>query len=222
MNSGTFHVMAQEWRYYSREKSLIHTLHLSQLVTPKPGDTVLILPVPPAGRLQSRGIPPLPVPPQPYYGGGGNIITNVSMVSDCYGFVNWMGQIVTQSKMSITVDWGGDTIIMSPQDPGYFVVHVEGQTDVRTLGYQGPSSDGAGTVQILEGSNIIAQTTRKIFMGGAGWNVNQYIDSYLSFAAEALVPNATYTGKGIGLGTHSLGSPSSAFISMWMFKVGNI
>ncbi len=49
MISGTFHTTAQEWRYYSREKSLIHTAHFAQLPTGIPGDPVFIPVVPPTG-----------------------------------------------------------------------------------------------------------------------------------------------------------------------------
>lgn len=49
MISGTFHTISQEWRYYSREKSLIHTLHLGQLPTGIAGDPVFIPSVPPTG-----------------------------------------------------------------------------------------------------------------------------------------------------------------------------
>ncbi len=55
MISGTFHVTAQEWRYYSREKSLIHTLHLAQLPSGTVGNSVFILAVPPTGSLTAGG-----------------------------------------------------------------------------------------------------------------------------------------------------------------------
>lgn len=49
MISGTFIPRAQEWRYYSREKSLIHTLHLAELPSGTIGDSVFIQIVPPTG-----------------------------------------------------------------------------------------------------------------------------------------------------------------------------
>lgn len=49
MNSGTFHTMAQQWRYFSRERSLIQTLHVGELPVFNTGQTVTITPVPPTG-----------------------------------------------------------------------------------------------------------------------------------------------------------------------------
>lgn len=49
MISGAFHPMAQEWRYYSREKSLIHTLHLAELPTTINGQSIIIAPTVPTG-----------------------------------------------------------------------------------------------------------------------------------------------------------------------------
>ncbi len=49
MISGTFHTTAQEWRYFSREKALIHTAHFAQLPTGIPGDPVFIPITPPTG-----------------------------------------------------------------------------------------------------------------------------------------------------------------------------
>lgn len=56
-----FHVMSQEWRYYSREKSIIHTLHLAQLTSGTLGQTILIAPTvnPKAGGFN---VPSLQVP----------------------------------------------------------------------------------------------------------------------------------------------------------------
>lgn len=55
MISGAFHTTSQEWRYFSREKALIHTLHLAQLPSGTSGDTVTIGAVPPTGTGGTKG-----------------------------------------------------------------------------------------------------------------------------------------------------------------------
>lgn len=70
MISGVFHPAGQEWRYYSREKALIHTLHLAQIPTPRNGESVFITPVPPTGTAGSNfSVPPLSFPSLTPFGG---------------------------------------------------------------------------------------------------------------------------------------------------------
>ncbi len=222
MNSGTFHVMAQEWRYYSREKSLIHTLHLAELVGQRSGDTVLIASTPANPQRGGFKLPPIQLPPQPFFGGAGNIITNEAFVSDCYGCVNWMGQILAQSKMGILVNFAADTISFTPESSGFFMVYVEGQTDLRTLGYNGPNGDGMGTIQILNGGTVVTQISKQVQMVGGGWNANQYIETLLPVHSSTIISAAgTVTCQGVGLGVHTLGNPAYAFVSMSMFKIAD-
>lgn len=66
MVSGTFHVQSQEWRYFSREKSIVHTAHLSQLPVFSTGQTITILIAPPTGSTASGN--GFNFKPQPYPG----------------------------------------------------------------------------------------------------------------------------------------------------------
>lgn len=49
MISGVFHVMSQEWRYFSREKAIVHTAHMAELAPFTTGQTVTIPIIPPTG-----------------------------------------------------------------------------------------------------------------------------------------------------------------------------
>lgn len=55
MVSGTFHPISQQWRYFSREKAIVHTLHLAQIPPYVTGQTVTIPIVPPTGTGASGG-----------------------------------------------------------------------------------------------------------------------------------------------------------------------
>lgn len=68
MNNEPFHVMSQEWRYFSRQKALIHTLHLGQLPQDTAGDSVFITVTPPSGT-GGFNVPPITLPPISPYGG---------------------------------------------------------------------------------------------------------------------------------------------------------
>jgi hypothetical protein len=49
MVSGTFHITSAEWRYFSREKSIVHTSHFGQVPPYVTGQSVFITPIPPTG-----------------------------------------------------------------------------------------------------------------------------------------------------------------------------
>lgn len=224
MNNEPFHVMAQEWRYFSREKAILHTLHLAQLPVSNGGSTVLIKPTPPTENTGGgTGLNfPMQVPPGSF-GGAGNVITNTSFQSDCFGAVAYDGTITAQSKMGITVGPMGSAdmrITMTPSTPGWFVVHLEGQSDLHTYGYEGPAGDGKITVEIYNGGGgtPVAKSIWQLFMdGGAGWtpvHPSFYVDSIAKTSCDALI---YVTGPVLGVGTN-IGSPPG-FISMWMFKI---
>lgn len=219
MNSGTFHVLAQEWRYYSREKSLIHTLHVAELPpTPKFGDTVDIASTPAVtnGSIGGGGIPPMQLPGAPWFSSTINQITNTSLVSDCYGSVNWQGTIEAQRNMGILI--APNQIIMIPEQSGYYVVHFEAQSDLHTLGYQGPAGDGEVSINISRGNTQIADDVWRIKMEG-GWDGTQYVNSILHPACEALTPCTGDQLKGIAF---NIGSIPPAYVSMWAMKVGDL
>lgn len=220
MISGTFHVMAQEWRYYAREKSLIHTLHLGELTSSQRGDTVLIAPVPPINQKGGNGykFPALPLPGNPYLGANAKLVTNDSVIVTCFGGTNHLGQIIAQSKMSITVT---PTIItMVPQEPGYFVVHAEAQGDLRTLHYYGPSADGSMLVELFKdsiGGTPIAKSNWRMQL------INDRSGAYLNMvphtSCETLV---MCSGDALIAYGPNLGTQPPAYLSMWAYKVADL
>lgn len=125
MISGTFHSLAQEWRYFSREKAIVHTLHLAQIPSSNAGDTVLIATTPPVSKQTGggKGFPPMQLPSAPYYGLNAYMITNQSMQIDCYGsttskVTEGITRISAQSKMQINIGpiGGGASIITMTPD----------------------------------------------------------------------------------------------------------
>lgn len=112
MNSEPFHVMSQEWRYFSRQKALVHTLHLGQLPESRSGDSVFINVAPPTGTGQigsKFNVPPLTIPTIPPFQGGSwkDSINNIppmwvqsvdsfaSPLSGTYGFTGSYGNFVS-------------------------------------------------------------------------------------------------------------------------------
>lgn len=105
MNSGTFHVMGQSWRYYSRERAIINSISLAQLPSGTAGDQVTIPVVPPTGTGVNFSVPKPTLPTiSPYRGNvtWSKVINNVpplwcvnyvgaipSFQSGTYG--NWSG-----------------------------------------------------------------------------------------------------------------------------------
>lgn len=214
MISGAFHPSSQEWRYYSREKSIIHTLHLAQLASSQPGKTALIASTAPTGK-QTGGIGgiPMPMPVNPYMGANATIITNSSIAITCYGSVNYLGQILTQAHMGIEVR--PNQIIMTPEESGYFVVHAEAQSDMHTLGYQGPAGDGQITLQLLNGGTLVDQSIFELFF--VGQSANAYLDRILRTEVGGLFPGAgSFTALGI-----NLGALPAAAMSMWAMKIAD-
>lgn len=226
MNNEPFHPIGQEWRYFSREKSIIHTLHLAQLPVSLAGDTVAILPTAPAGKDGGgTSIPPMQVPLAPFIGANAKLVTNHSMVIDCYGATNHLGNITAQNKMSIIVSAiaGNRAVIeMDPSESGFFIVHAEAQSDLHTLGYQGPAGDGQITVSLYKGVDAgipIGQSKYKMKMEGGGWSGSMYLDSIARTSTEVLVPLLGEALFAVGL---NLGAAPNAHLSMWAMKVADL
>lgn len=222
MISGSFHVSSQEWRYFSREKAIVHTAHLAQLPRGNPGDTVLIAHTAPTQNQSSRGNKnPMPTPSAPYFQTNIFNVTNDSFVIDCYGCVNWEGTILAQKNMGISVgalDGARAEITMTPEESGFFVVHVEANSDYHTFGYQGVASDGKITAQIDVGGTIVAQNSQKIYMDGPSWDgTHHYINSMLHVVTECLVSASQFKGIALNIGSVANG----AHFSMWAFKVAD-
>lgn len=219
MNNEPFHVMSQEWRYFSRQKSLIHTLHLAQLAPDLPGETVLILPTAPE-KSGDGWHPPVPPLPGGTFGGSGKIITNTGLILDCYGSVSYNGTITAQNKMDITVGPLGATekiITMMPTESGFFMVHVEGQSDLHMFGYQGIAGDGKITVQIFDGGIggvPKAFNDYQVLMSGPDWSGTQYLDSLLRTSCDVIFyTGGPIFGRGLNLGDGTL--------SMWAMKIAD-
>lgn len=212
--------MSQEWRYFSRQKSLVHTLHLAQLADGYPGDTVLIANTAPEKNVFGGGwaFPPMQVPGG-MFGGDGSMVTNTNMTTDCYGSVAYDGAIIAQNKMTISVGPTGDTekiITFIPAESGFFLVHVEGQSELHTLGNQGVANDGKITAQIFlngVGGSPVAYNDYQVLMSGADWNGLQYLDSILRVTCETIVyAGGPIIGRGLNMG-------SSGWLSMWAMKI---
>lgn len=94
MISGTFHVMSQQWRYFSREKSIVHTLHVAQLAPSLGGDTVIIGNTAAAAASKGNGLsfsqPGIQVPP---VGMASTVLFNPTTLynSPCRGFFSTRG-----------------------------------------------------------------------------------------------------------------------------------
>lgn len=222
MISGTFHVNSQEWRYFSREKSIVHTAHLAQLPQGNPGDTVLIASTAPTQNQGSRGNHnPMPTPIGPYFQTNIFNVSNTSFIIDSYGCVNWQGTILAQKNMGISVGPLNGALAyvdMVPEESGFYVVHVEVSGDYHTFGYQGVGNDGKVTAQIAIGSTIVAQSSQKIFMNGPSWDaVHNYINSIPRAITECLLPASAFRGIGLNIGDTTQG----ARFAMWAFKVAD-
>lgn len=214
MISGTFHTLSQEWRYFSREKSIVHTLHLSQLVGSNDGATVLIASTSSTGTNgEHTPTSPLQVPPAPYFGINAKLITNSSFITDCYGSTNYLGQITAQSKMGIDV--APERITMTPEESGWFLIHAEAQGDKHTLGYQGPASDGKIMVQILNGGHELAHSIWELYMVGEA--AGHYLDRLPRTSCETISVGGQFIAQGTNLGTQP-----PAYLSMWCVKVAEL
>lgn len=199
MNSGTFHVMSQEWRYFSREKSIIHTLHLGQLPPSGTGDTILIESTSPTSQGNGVGggqfsVPSLTMPAGP---GGGvvNFTFSQNVLSQCFGsFHN--RTILAQKNMDIVVGrWDTDmqVIIMTPKQSGWFFCSIDGNSDVRgvPMTYQGAPVDPGDHISVVAFSIrknsptgfLIAVNSMAGYMGGlfdaTHWRADMYITSQL-------------------------------------------
>lgn len=215
MNNEPFHVMAHDWRYNSRQKALSSSLHLAQLPADVIGETVLIAPTRPETKPGGPGGFPMPVPPGPFHGNG-NIITNRYFVTDVYGSVGYDGTITAQNKMDIQAST--DTIVMTPTESGFYLVHVEGQSDLHTVGYQGPANDGKITVQIFNNGAMVAFNDSQLEMSGSGWTL-MWVDSVLRAECDVIVyGSGPFMGKGLNLGTPG---SNGGWLSMWVVKIAD-
>lgn len=238
MISGSFHTTAQEWRYYSREKSLIHTLHLAQLVSSKRGDTVEVASTSPASN-GGGGFsqPPLQIPPGSGLGGGVETVTfTFNTLSTCYGSVGLTQNILTQKNMIIEFGVWLNTrkeILMTPQEAGWFLIHAEFVSGER--GFETPTGGVGGATAHALGVLIDRQpfpTTiggfdAHLFMSGFkiwptdtdGWRPTQYLSTILSNGSTfiAVIPKGVMVRSTLTNTTNPVAVEDTTF-SMWMLK----
>ena len=120
MISGTFHPSAQEWRYFSREKALIHTLHLGQLPASTPGNSVFIQAVPPSGTHSGRNIN---VPSITPWGGGNSFLLPTG--TECYAYYNkqqGVSEFSLSKNASVAFDSSSGTVSIQVQLAGMYQV----------------------------------------------------------------------------------------------------
>lgn len=120
MISGTFHVMSQQWRYFSREKSIVHTLHVAQLLPTQSGDTIVIGVTPPVQANKSGGFSggtSVQVPPIPAFGGGGVFIPPTGTIPcyALYNFINGFTQLQESKNATISFINDGTTATITAQ-----------------------------------------------------------------------------------------------------------
>ncbi len=168
MISGSFHTIEQEWRYYSREKSLIHTLHLAQLTTGTVGESIAIAAN--ASKLNSNlglgsfGVPQLQLPGPPTFNATVYNTFLQSVGSACYGCVSDTKVITAQKQCGISIDSWSSTLLQvtfTPVLQGRYFVHMHGQSDQRNVSYQGPSTQGDMTMTgLADGSQVLGETVQ--------------------------------------------------------------
>jgi hypothetical protein len=215
MISGTFHPLAQEWRYYSREKSLMQTLHVAQMPSSNAGDTVLVMNTKDVTtNSKGYGFHAMPFPSGPSFISNINRVTNSSMHITCYGSVGTGGTILAQSKMSISVA-GVSQIIMSPQESGFFVVHAEAYSDIHHTGAEG--TGGKITINITGGGQLVAKAEAEIKEQGTQWTdpaIDLDFFRRLACGCTGLAAGGSFVANSTGLGG------DSAF-TMWCMKVAD-
>lgn len=236
MISGSYHISAQEWRYYSREKSLIHTLHLAELPTSRPGDTVEIASTNPAGT--SNGGNNFHVPPIILPGGGGNGTFSLALnqMSTCFGSVGVSQNVLCQRNMDIsTGPWAPTqmTITMIPKEGGWFFCHAEVQSDQRDLNYLGPTLSGftPETLYITIDRFPVGPTASHIASTSSAISQQGLVDpTHWNAGFFTQRQNACWcmgfhdVGKGVPVyfTGRLLGNSPTAYLSAYMFKFAEL
>lgn len=241
MNSGTFHVISQQWRYFSREKSIIHTLHLGELDASHRGQTVIIDSTPPINNPNDGNfsVPPLTLPPT--VGGGiGNVTFTNTVLSTCFGAVGVNQEILGLKNMIIQLSrWDAQEMrfLMTPQESGLFFLYIELQSDERdpSVGYFGPiSPTTGGQTQNITGhigppglSAIVTAKSAIIQQGpmdGGTLPLHWGPGLYIKTTHVARAYGFAYIGAGRALEWvgNQLGNAPSAYASGYMLKLADV
>lgn len=221
-----FHVSSMEWQYHPRERAIIHTLHLAQLPAGMnaQGDAIPVPPVPDDNKGFGRfGVPPLQLPAAPSMSASIFNTFNQFVSSSVYGCVGTTQAILAQRNCGISIDFWTNTLLqvtMNPNKGGKYLIHLECQTDLRTLGYQGPDGLGQCNGEVfIDGDSLSAgSSSMQIEMLGSGWDSNLYIESVghssTTFISSVL---GAVVFKGNNLGDPSAAVP--AHISCFIMKI---
>lgn len=206
MISGSFHVSSQEWRYYSREKSLIHTLHLAQLPPSRVGDTVLIASTPAAQNQNGFQVPGLKIPALPAFNVGG-----ISLLP--YAFVRW------QANASSTPTFRDSA------SRGISLVHNE-STNLGLADFTIPSN-GFYMLGVRAGVTVVGATTSYIevstfFQSGTDVDDALFSNSHRRWWTSidtTLLTNSTTTWMPFKAGTVIRAEAGAAAATAWSYIV---
>lgn len=221
MRDEPFHVTSQEWRYYSRQRAISNTLHLAQLPSGLLVPGVAVPVIQPKDIPKHHGQPPLEFP----LPGGTNVTIfntyNQFVSSTVYGCVGTTQAILAQRNCGIAINSWTNTLIqvtMTPNVAGKFLIHLECQTDLRTLGYQGPDSLGACVGSVIVDGVGTSSSNMQVLMQGASWDGNLYVEHVGHSSTTFIAPVA---GSVVFQGTN-LGDPAAAVpahISCFVMKI---
>lgn len=213
MNNEPFHAIGQEWRYFSREKAIIHTLHLAQLPSYVTGSSVFITPVPPTGTGQSGfNLKSRPLPVLTPYGGidWTNVVNNFPPLwmrgSDFSVFASgsngFSGTIFdVNGLIQAAQDWwpatGGAFLAVagmtSPADTFTQMSAMELQE------FTSPNTN--------DRTNIVHKGDYFILMKGAGWGLDQFVGELSPSREPMEISTILELPYGVTIGQFSLPSP---------------
>lgn len=151
MISGAFHPMAQEWRYYSREKSLIHTLHLAELPATINGQSIIIAPTVPTGTTGgSNGfnVGPITIPDITPYNG---LQINQSSFNIPPLWTTTTNSLATQNQSGSYGPWSGT---ISDQVPLRFIASYQWPATGGTYLVEAEATDSLAALNIMNPTEI--------------------------------------------------------------------
>lgn len=239
MISGTFHISSQEWRYFSREKSIIHTAHMAQLPTGTPGDTVLIGNTAPASTNNNNfSVPPISLPSFPGINVTENVTFSRTTLPDVFGSVGLNKTILAVKNCVIQFagwDINSRQFYITPNQAGRYFFHIEVQSDNRDAGYLGPPFQGVNqfimasidrmpvgftSTQIIQYVQEIAMSGRFVPPAPYWSNATYSLDNQMRVSADAIaiVPKnntVVWTGS-------YLGNAPDAQVCGYMFKIQDL
>lgn len=236
MISGTFHASSQQWRYFSREKAIVHTLHLSQLPSGTSGDTILIASTaPPASNNNNFSEPKINMPPSSTFGGGAtlNLQFSRNTLSRVFGSVGRDKTILAQKNMTIQfAGWSPQwrEFYMIPGEAGWYMIYVEVAGDFRDINYQGPPNPYGNPLAMVLCNVAFSPSVVPInsnggsamigFFDATHWSTNMYISYQNGARGHAIC--VVDKGQVIRFQGVDLGNAPDAQLTGYMFKIAEI